>query len=186
MTILRTVLVGLLLVAAAFAWLAKQQQSTPGLELVTPGGPDVFVDGMQLEIFGHDGQPAYRLTAAHMRHTSADDRLQLSNPAVRMTRTDGATWTVKAGEGEATAAGERVWLHGPVEINRQADPQHAALYIKAREVLVKPAEKLAETEYEARIETGGFQMETIGLEADFDTNRLELNSRVRGRIDVAG
>ena len=58
--------------------------------------------------------------------------------------------------------------------------------ITTRDVLVKPETETAETDQAAVITSDQSVVETVGMHADFINNRVELRSRVRGRIDVAG
>jgi lipopolysaccharide export system protein LptC len=51
---------------------------------------------------------------------------------------------------------------------------------------IKPQSDTAETTAAAVIQFGVYRIEGVGMLANFRKNRLELRSRVRGRIDAGG
>jgi lipopolysaccharide export system protein LptC len=51
---------------------------------------------------------------------------------------------------------------------------------------IKPQSDTAETTAAAVIQSGVYRIEGVGMLANFRKNRLELRSRVRGRIDAGG
>ncbi len=180
--------VAMLLVLLVFGsnWFFRHQDRLPLPLVQPPSGPDAFAENIDLEIMSEAGQPLYRLRAARMEYYPREDRLQLQRPLLDITRAGDAHWTVSAESGRTSAAGEPVWLLGTVNIQRLASELHKPLQIVTRDVLIQPDAALAETEHEARITGGGFQLETQGLEADLGNNRLELRSRVRGELNGAG
>ena len=181
-----TVTALLLLLVAAVVVVVNQQEYIPGKPSARDTGRDAFVEDMTLSIMNGEGQTVYRMTAGSMTHHAGTDLLELHNPRVNITRPDGSHWRITAARGEAAANGDRVWLPGTVDLQRAAEGRHGAMHIAASDVLIRPGEKLAETERKAVITTDSFRVEAVGLKADFKTNRVELLSRVRGRIDAAG
>ncbi len=178
-----TILVLVLL--AGIVVVVNQQEYVPGDRAGGGGGRDAFVEDMRLSIMNPDGHPVYRLTATAMTHHAGTDVLRLQQPLVNISRPDGNHWQIKAARGEAAADGDRVWLPGQVELERTADSPRGAMHITASDVLLKPAEKLVETPGKALIITDRFRLEAIGLKADLENNRLELQTRVRGVIHGA-
>ncbi|NNJ95031.1 MAG: LPS export ABC transporter periplasmic protein LptC [Halobacteria archaeon] len=164
----------------------NQQEYVPGDTSADSDGPDAFAEDMTLSVMNEDGRAVYRLTAGSMSHHAGTDLLELHDPLVNITRPDGSRWLITAARGEAATSGERVWLPGAVDLRRMADNRHGAMHISASDVVVWPGEKVAETTRKAVIITDSFRVEAVGLKADFLNNRLELRSRVRGRINGAG
>ncbi len=176
----------LLCLFAGVVVVVNQQEYVPGDTSAGSDGPDAFVEDMTLSVMNEDGQAVYRLTAGSMSHHPGTDLLELHDPLVNITRPDGSQWQITAARGEAATSGERVWLPGAVDLRRTADNRHGAMHISASDVLVWPVEKVAETTRKAVIITDSFRIEAVGLKADLRNNRLELQSRVRGRINGAG
>ena len=186
MSTTQTITIVVLLLITGLALFINQQDYVPGRSAVSDDGYDAFVEDMSLQIMDDKGQPLYRMTAGQMIHNAATDLLELEQPLVYITRPDGSEWRITAERGEAAADGTQVWLPGAVEIRRLAGPRLGALQITASDVLVKPDEKLAETERDALVITDSYRVEAVGLKADFRNNRLELHSRVRGTINGPG
>ena len=166
--------------------LVDLQDYVPGQAGKPGDGRDAYMDDVSLRIMNTDGVPVYDMTAGHMTHYSGSDHLELENPLLNITRPDGSVWHVSAERGVSTANGAQVWLRGAVDILRLADDTRGAIHITSTDVLVRPAEEQAETDSSALIITDSYRVEAVGLKADFKTNRLELRSRVRGRINGAG
>jgi lipopolysaccharide export system protein LptC len=167
--------------------LLDHEDYTPAsLTPVAPDGPDAWAENMTLRVLDSNGKTAYKITAEHMVHYPETDRLELTKPLINITRQDGTVWQISAERGKSTASGDLVWLRGAVDIERQFGNVHGSLHIAASDVLVKPAEKMAETENIVLISTDSYRFEAIGLKADFRTNHLELHSSVRGKINGAG
>lgn len=181
-----TLMILALALVAGAVMLVDLQDYVPGQAGKRGDGRDAFMDDVSLRIMNADGLPVYDMKAGHMTHYSGSDHLELENPLLNITRPDGSVWHVTAERGVSTANGEQVWLRGAVNIQRVADATHGPILITSTDVLVRPAEEQAETESPALIITDSYRLESIGLKADFKTNRLELRSRVRGRINGAG
>ena len=183
---MRTVIILVLALGAGAALLLDQQGYTPGLTRIKTDSHDAWIEDMTLRVLNIEGESVYRMTARHMVRYPDSDRVELTGPLVKVTRPDGTVWRVSAEHGETTTGGNQIWLRGAVNIERQSGNKRGVLHISTRDVLVKPAEKMAETEHEALIISAGYRLEAVGLKADFMANRLELRSRVRGRINGAG
>jgi LPS export ABC transporter protein LptC len=174
------------LLVIASSWFFREQERLPLPLAVQQPGPDAFAENIFLEIMDETGHPLYRLHAANMEYYPDEDRLQLHRPMLDVTRPDTPHWQISAEDGRTSASGEPVWLLGKVSIQRLASALYKPLRIQTKDVLVQPAAALAETEHAASITGSGFQLEAIGLDADFGNNRLKLHSRVTGRFDDAG
>jgi len=167
-------------------WLLLQHSMTTGLPSISSQGPDLFVDNMNLKLINTDGALQYRVTADRMDHYPIDDRAELSHPVMQVFSADQPTWQIRSERGKIAAGYKTVWLLGAVEIHRMATPTTRPLAIFTRDLLIKPDKQTAETVNMARIRSDRFEVESVGLFADFISNRVELKSRVRGRFDNAG
>jgi len=176
----------LLLLVAGGVILLNRPEYIPGNQATDSDGHDAFMEDMTLSVMDAAGQPVYEMTADSMTHRDDRKLLVMHNPLVHISRPDGSSWTISASRGEADDNGERVWLPGEVLLHRDASSSHGAMQIIASDVLVNPHEKQAETARKAVISTDTIRVEAVGLKADFEENRLELNSQVRGTINGAG
>ena len=173
----------LLLVVVGSGWFLDKQSGSRQSASVSSSGPDSFVEDVDLAVMDELGYLRYRVKAKHMSHFPNEDILRLSQPDVNITRTGGAVWQIVAERGEATTAGDQLWLLGAVDIRRPASAQGSAIHVVTSDLLVKPEDELAETDNAATITGDRYRINAIGMKAYFRTGRLELLSRVRGTID---
>lgn len=176
----------LLLVVIGSGWFLDRQSDSQLPASVSATGPDSFVEDIDLAVMDDAGHLKYRVTAEYMTHFPNQDLLKLRRPDINIVQADGAVWQITSEHGETTTAGDRAWLLGDVTIQRPASASGGAIHVVTRDLLVKPQEDLAETEYAATITSDRYVIKTIGLKADFRNRVLELLSRVRTTIDGNG
>ena len=182
-----TALLTLLLVCVVLTgWLMQRQTSLDGQRELSPGGPDLFVEGMDLKLNSETGTLQYRVQAQRLDHFPHDDHSELTGPVLEVFREDQALWYIQSERGRVSSDNERVWLLGEVEIRRLEGPDIVPFNIQTRDLLVLPAQETAETQQASVIRSARYRVEAVGVYADLRENRVELKSRVRGRIDVAG
>lgn len=179
-------LVVLLICVIASGWLQFGNGTLTGRPAISRSGPDIFVDDMDLKLVSEEGKLQYHVTADRLDHYPHDDRTELTRPVLRVFSENRPTWQAQSDRGKISSGYETVWLLGAVEILRLATPATRPLAIFTRDLMVKPDSQTAETVNMTRIQSERFEVESIGLHADFMNNRLELKSRVRGRFDDAG
>jgi lipopolysaccharide export system protein LptC len=177
---------GLLAGVAVSGWLLQNQAILRDQPAPSVRGPDLFVDGMDLKTIGEDGNVQYRVQADRLEHYPYDDHSELTTPSLQVFSERQAIWDAQSERGRVTDQGDTVWLLGRVVINR---PQHAdqrAVTVITSDLMVKPRSDTAETSAAAVIQSGTYRIEGVGMLANFRENRLDLHSRVRGRIDAGG
>jgi lipopolysaccharide export system protein LptC len=170
----------------ATGWLLWNQGAITVRQGTATHGPDLFVENMDLRVTGKDGRVHYHLQADSMLHVPQDDRFDLQQPVFRTIQGEHGQWQVRSSRGSVSADGDTVWLRDQVEIRRLADPDKRQLEIATSELLVRPGEQTATTGQAVVITSDAFRVESVGMDADFGNNRLNLRSRVRGRFDAAG
>lgn len=176
-------LILLLVVIIGSGWFLDGRRGL--LELsVSRNGPDAFVSGMHLDVMDSGGQLRYRVTAEHMTHYRNSDHLELQRPLIDLQQRNGNTWRITAETGETQDSGDLIRLLGSVNIRRSG--ASGPLQVRTRDVLVKPEQGYATTDSPATITMPGIHVNAVGLEADLDSDTLELHNRVRGRVDAAG
>jgi LPS export ABC transporter protein LptC len=179
----KAILLLVLLLVAATSWFSRQQDSTGGLTPVAGRGPDAYADDVTIQVMDASGQPVYHLRAAHVAWYPESDQLALRLPRLDVTRPDGTHWELTAENGLTGRAGDPMSLTGEVIIQRLASNSKKPLKITTADVTVMSDARVAMTERDARVDGPGYRFESRGLSADLNTSRLELRSRVKGRID---
>jgi lipopolysaccharide export system protein LptC len=175
---------GLLAVALLTGWLVQDQGILTEQAPPSPRGPDLFVNGMDLKIIGEDGNVHYRVQASRMEHYPYDDHSDLTDPFMQVFSQQQAIWDARSERGRVADQGDTVWLLGRVVINRPEVAGERALNVVTSDLMVKPQSDTAETTAAAVIQSGVYRIEGVGMLANFRENRLDLHSRVRGRIDA--
>ena len=176
----------LLLVLTGSGWFLYRQDNSQQQATVSPTGHDSFVNGMDLRVMDVNGQLKYHVMAASMLHYPHQERLDLDQPIIDLSRKDGTTWHITSERGQTTASGERIWLLGRVDISRPATGRTGSLRIRTSDLLVMPDRELAETDSAASIVGERYRIDATGLKADFGSSQLLLRSRVRSTFNVAG
>jgi lipopolysaccharide export system protein LptC len=175
----------LVLLLLASYRLSRQQDILPATDEADASAPDAYASDIRLDIMNAAGRREYQLQASSMEYYPDTDRLQLVQPRLELTR-PGSHWSLQAESGYTVQSSDLLWLLGSVTI-RQVEAAHGnPLLIDTRDVLVKPVARLAETGQPAHITSDGYQLDAIGFDADLNSNRVELRSRVRGKLNEAG
>ena len=174
----------LLLLVTGSGWFLFQQETGLQRETASATGADAFVEDMDLKVMNEQGQLQYRLQASRMTHYPNGERFQLEQPDIRIMQANGDNWRIKSERGETTEDADIIWLLGAVDIKRLQTTTSDPLHIVTSDLLVRAEKEQAETDNAATITSGQFQVEGIGVKADFRNDTLELRSSVRGRYDV--
>lgn len=177
---------GLLAAALITGWFVQDQDILKEQTPASPRGPDLFVNGMDLRIIGEDGNMHYRVRASRMEHFPYDDHSDLTAPFIQIFSQQKATWDARSERGRVADQGDTLWLLGRTVINRPALADQQAVNVVTSDVMVKPRADTAETSAAAVITSGRYRIEGVGMLANFRESRLDLHSRVRGRIDAGG
>lgn len=183
----QTLLTTLLLVCAVLSgWHVLKEDTLAERPDVSTLGSDVYVENMDMQLVNEHGRLQYRVLAERMEHFPYDGHAELVRPVLHVFKNDQPTWQIESEQGEVSSGYTTVRLLGQVEIRRLEGSGSRPLSIVTSDLLIKPQEKTATTENTTVIQSGRYRLESVGLQADFTNNQLELKSRVRGRIDAAG
>ncbi len=177
---------GLFLCVLLTGWVLYSERALTGRPTISPEGPDLFVDDMDLKFINTDGLLRYHVTAQRMEHFPYDEHAELVQPALQVYTDSRPAWRIRSEHGEITNGREAVRLLGSVEIRRLAGPGVRPLEIQTRDVTVRPDAETADTASPTRIRSERLEVEATGVHADFRNDSLELKSRVRGRYERAG
>lgn len=171
------------LIAVLSIWLLPEQREQTLLPVNRSNlAADSFMENFTIHVLNAQGRPQYELRAVHMAHYPHDGHSDLQQPLFTAYQEEkGEQWMVSAERGVMENSNEKITLHGRVVIdkirqNEQSDP----LQIQTQELLILPPESYAETAEYALITQGDATMESNGLRAFFEENRIQLLSQVRG------
>lgn len=176
----------LLLGAVLSSWHMLQDTVVTDRPDVSRLGSDLYVENMDLQLLDDSGRLQYRVMAERMDHFPYDDHAELLRPVLHVFNDEQATWQIESEHGEITTGYGSVMLNGQVDIRRLQAPGVRPLNIVTSDLRIVPEQETATTENRIVIQSGRYRLESVGMRADLKNHRLELKSRVRGRIDAAG
>lgn len=169
-------------VAGLSVWLLSEQAPEKPRQIVTNKKiPDSFMENVTTYLMDKNGNPKYEIEAVHVAHYPYDDHTEFTSPQVIFNSSDGRQWRLTAEHGASMHGTDQILLHGEVVINRkQANSKNSDLEIRTSEVLIKPTSSYAETDQLITLTSGKSRMQSNGIRAYFDKEKIELLSRVRG------
>lgn len=169
-------------VAGLSVWLLSEQAPVKPQRIISDNKvPDAFMENVTTYLMDKTGMPKYEIQAGYVAHYSFDDHSEFTSPHVIFNAPDGRQWELTANNGTSMNGADQILFHGEVIMNRkQANSQKADLEIRTSELLVKPSSSYAETKQLITITLGKSTLQSNGIKAYFDQERVELLSRVRG------
>lgn len=128
------------------------------------------------------GVREYVLEAPLLVQLAGQEGTRVQKPVMDWYQPDGKTreWRVHAENGWIAADQQQVRLEGEVVMTRTAESGKSPMTITTRDVLIRPAERYAETAAPALAVMPGGELRAVGARAYLDQERLELLSQVRG------
>lgn len=165
-------------------WLYAQLQSTTQPTAPAPRHVvDYYAENFTATAMDDQGKPRHRLEAAKLVHYMDDDTSKLTQPRLQVFEPGTPPWHVRADVGWLSSQGKTVRLEDDVQIHRSAGPHTRPLDAYTTWLLIRPDDGYAETNRPIRTVSTGVEVESVGMQAYLDENRLKLLSGVRGTYD---
>ncbi len=144
--------------------------------------PVLIVEQFRAVRMSMAGLREYVVEAPLLRQLPSQLGTQIERPVLDWYQPDGQTreWQLRAAQGWVAADQKTIRLEGDVVMLRTADSGKPPIEVTTRDVLVRPADRYAETAAPARAITPGGELRAVGVRAYLDREQLELLSEVRG------
>jgi len=128
------------------------------------------------------GLREYVVEAPLLRQLPGQLGTWIEQPVLDWYQPDGETreWRLRADQGWIAADQQSMRLEGGVVMTRTTESGKSPVEVITRDVLIRPAERYAETAAPARAVTPGGELRAVGVRAWLDREQLELLSEVRG------
>jgi lipopolysaccharide export system protein LptC len=128
------------------------------------------------------GLREYVVEAPLLRQLPGQLGTRIERPVLDWYQPDGETreWRLRADQGWVAADQRSMRLEGAVVMTRAAASGKPPVEVTTRDVLIRPADRYAETAAPARAVTPGGELRAVGVRAYLDREQLELLSEVRG------
>ena len=182
----RNVLGFALLGAAAIAsWFWNRDTSAP--DLGADNGPAAplgyYLRDAAIKVMDVDGSVLYEITAEAIEERPDDNETILSGVFVRYSSTTDVPWEVSAESGVIPTDERFIELSGAVELSSIPDDSSERTIIRAPRLRFAPDDFLATTETTVSLVLGDQRLDAVGMSADLQDDRLELESSVHGQFD---
>lgn len=131
------------------------------------------------------GLREYAIEAPLLKQFPDEIGTQVEQPRMDWYQPNGQTreWRLRSEQGWIAPDRQLIRLEGEVVMTRPAESGKPPLTVTTRDVLVRPDTHYAETAAPAQAVTPGGTLQSIGVRAYLDQDRLELLSEVRGIYD---
>jgi lipopolysaccharide export system protein LptC len=176
-----TTIIAIVLLAAVTVtsyWYARTLRIPKSISVTAPGTPDFEADKLVITQFDSEGRAKNKLFADRLLHYTENDNVDLTSPRLVSLRPDQPQIEVRAQRAQLENAGERVHLHGEVDVRRAAFGDTPALRVTTDYLLAIPDVDRYSTDRPVEVERGaariradgGMQLDNIARTARFDGN----------------
>ncbi len=141
--------------------------------------PDAIVENFSAIKLNEQGVPRFVMAAKKMQHYPDDDSTTLEVPRLTTLSADRPAIHTIAKRGIVSSRGDEVFLHGDVEVLREASAQQDELTLHTEYLHVIPDLDLANTDRAVTITDARNTVHAIGLEMDNKARTLKLLSQVK-------
>ena len=175
----------LLIVAAGFSYWVLEKLTGDDLTTINKLAhyPDYYMENFTTLTMNQDGNPKNRLHAVYMAHYPDDDTSELHEPELEIFRQDRQPIIVTADKGWVTSNNEVILLTGNVYLHQNDEFGNLKVELITEDVRVLVDQKYAETDQPATLISGRTVVNSIGMRAYLQEQRLEFLSNVRTTIE---
>ena len=151
--------------------------------------PHFYLTEVNLYEFNAQGNLQVQMNTPLVRHFQPDEKasprdftLFASPHIIFAGRNDRADWDISASEGRSEKDGNLFILSNNVVATQQSDKQGLTT-ITTSELQVNSREQFAHTDKAVTMRTAKTQLNTVGLHADIQSDRIKLLSNVKGSYE---
>ena len=151
-------------------WFSKSDVET------VEGQPDMVAHTLEQWSFNEDGAKQYQLLADTMQQFVNQNRNLMNKPSVLFFEGITPSWKTRANQAVSDATNHTLHLSGQVVIEQKSVDEPATL--ETDTLVLYPKTYHASTEDQVIIRRTGVYIEAIGLDADFNANKITLRTNV--------
>lgn len=175
---------GALTAIAMLTWLWSRQ-GIDEEDPVAPEGaaaPGYYLHGASILGTDEQGRALFQVQAASAEELPAENRLLLSDVAVRYQPEAQVPWVLTATEGQALLEESYLDFSGEVELTRSEEPDSAPMMIRTSSLRLEPETFDVRTDAPVSLWFGGRRLDAVGLNANLKAERLALESSIHGEF----
>ena len=167
-----------LLVAAVASGWSVWKHSRPADAGVLKARPDYVLKDFELVSLGKDGRETFTLRGPLLQRDPGDRTMAMATPLFLVPDRAGQYWQVRADDGFVPADGERLDLRGHVVATSPAEAPPPTR-IATEQLTLFPRQNRASSTAAVLVTRPGHTMRGVGMQADFNRQRVSLLSQVR-------
>lgn len=160
--------------------LLMREQDNPLTDVTAPAQPGYYLKQALITETGADGVRT-QLRAAHIQQNLDDNSISLSQVNVDYHSDAQRHWLLSADSGWLPAASRTIRFNGNVHVRPQ-DPGAQAPQVFTGELSIDTARNVATAPGAVRLLLDGQQLTAVGMDFDFNRQRLRLESQVNGQF----
>lgn len=167
-------------VTATSYWYARVLKIPKSGIAAVPGSPDFEAEKLVITQFDAQGRARHKLFAERLLHYAETDNVDVTQPRLVSLRPDQPQFEVRAERGQVENSGERVHLHGNVNLSRAAAAGTPALQVKTDYLLALPDDDRYSTDRAVEVDRGGARIVADkGMQLDNVARTAQFDGRVR-------
>jgi lipopolysaccharide export system protein LptC len=156
--------------------------------------PDYYVEKFNFIRLPNNGQANYSIVGEKLTHYPRSDDLEIQQPRINSFSADKSPIYIRAMraviEQKSTQTSpvrehDQIHLLGDVQVDRPATSTSSFMQLNSDYLLVLPDENTMKTDIAVTLVTSTSEIHAIGMEADNNTQQVQLLSKVRARFTRA-
>jgi len=177
------IVLALLLVAGLTLFLGKRGGVTEQAQASRePPQPGYFMTDAEIVEMGTDGAPRYRVSAARIVQDPTDLSVSLKDMKLIFRSESQQQWTLTADSGFVPPGSRTIDLVGDVQVDGLPMQGTVPAVLRTERLKVDTVANLATTKSRVDIVWGNRRISSVGLKADLNDQKLQLESSVHGRF----
>ena len=175
---------GALTAIAMLTWLWSRQGIEDDVPVAVAGAaaPGYYLHGATILGTDEEGRALITVQAARAEELPAQNRLLLSDVAVRFQPDTQVPWVLTATQGQAFLEETYLDFSGEVELTRSEQPESGPMTIRTSSLRLEPATFDVRTEDPVSLYFGTRRLDAVGLSANLKEERLALESGIHGEF----
>lgn len=177
----RSVLTAVLVLTGVVAsWAAWQLRPQPRADdSIGPPRSDYTLDVFHLVVMNKLGALSFTSDGPYLARNGNDQSLALSHPVFHFPdKKSKGEWVAHSDTGWVNAKGEEVRLAHAVVVDGPVVPGKGQTHLLTEQMTVFPQERTAHSDVLVTVNSGASILHSLGMNANMDTSRVELLSKV--------
>jgi lipopolysaccharide export system protein LptC len=174
------------LLALATWWLVRNtpRPDEPREAVAAVHEPDYLMNGFTLQRFSADGRLRVQVQGTQMRHYPDTNTLEIDEPTIRATATDGSVTVATARRALSNGDATEVQLQGGARVVREAAASEPAIEFESEFLHAFLATERVKSHLPVRLRQGSSELRVAWLEYDHLARNAKLGGPLKARFEA--